>query len=366
MIPFLDLKKTNEPYQQVIEEATLRVLRSGWYILGQEVNTFEHAFASYCGAKECIGVGNGLDAIKLILRGYRELGIIDEGDEILVPANTYIASILSITECGLKPILIEPKLGTYNIDPALIEEKINPKTKAILAVHLYGRVCEMDRLNDIAQKYGLKLIDDAAQAHGACYKSVKVGKLCDATAFSFYPTKNLGALGDGGAVTTNDKQLATVIRSLANYGTSSKYTNRYKGFNSRLDEIQAAILSTKIPYLDDVTKKRQEIANKYLTQITNPLITLPHVDILSEHAFHLFVIRCTERDRLQAFLFKNGIQTQVHYPTPPHKQDAYKEWNDETYAITEQIHNEVLSIPLYVALDATQTDYITETLNSFE
>lgn len=366
MIPFLDLKNVNEKYQQEIEQAALRVLRSGWYILGKEVESFENSFAQYCGSKYCIGVGNGLDAIKIILSAYIEMGLMDKGDEIIVPANTYIASILAISECGLTPVLVEPDIKTYNIDPAKIEEKITIRTKAILAVHLYGLVCPMDALQKIASKYNLKLIDDAAQAHGAEYKLSKVGNLCDATAFSFYPTKNLGALGDAGAITTNDTQLAQICRSLANYGTTSKYVNRYKGFNSRLDEIQAAILSVKLKYLDENVRLRREQAKYYLENITNEKIILPLTEVLSEHAFHLFVVRCSNRNDLQKFLADNGIQTQVHYPIPPHKQDAYKEWHNLSLPITEKIHEEILSLPLYSTTETTYLDKVCYTVNSFK
>lgn len=365
MNPFLDLKLQNEKYQQEIEQAVLRVLRSGWYVLGGEVCSFENAYAKYCSVDYCIGTGNGLDAIKLILTAYIELGVFRRGDEVIVPANTYIATILAISESGLIPVLIEPNLRTYNIDPTQIENKITEKTKAILTVHLYGLVSPIDELREIADKHGLKLIDDAAQAHGAIYGSKKVGSLCDATAFSFYPTKNLGALGDAGAVTTNNRDLADVVRSLSNYGNSEKYVVSYKGFNSRLDEIQAAILSVKLKYLNEEVLTRQNIAIYYLTNIINPSVVLPIFDKIEQHAFHLFVVRCTERDRLHDYLLGNDIQTQIHYPIPPHKQKAYKEWNDINYPITEKIHSEILSLPIYSSLKMDTLKRICNLINSF-
>ncbi len=365
MIPFLDLKTVNEKYQSEIEEAVLRVARSGWYILGEELSSFENSYAEYCGAKHCIGVGNGLDAIRLILEGYKEMGILNVGDEIIVPANTYIATILAVTQSGLIPVLVEPDINTYNINPSEIEAKITPKTKVILAVHLYGLVCPMSELKVIADLHNLKLIDDAAQAHGAVYKDSKAGNLCDASAFSFYPTKNLGAIGDAGAVTTNDQELADIVRELSNYGSVSKYVNKYKGFNSRLDEMQAAVLSVKLKYLDEEVKQRQKIAGYYLSHIHNEQIALPSVNTLDEHAFHLFVVRCSNRNVLQKFLLEKGIQTQVHYPTPPHKQDAYKEWNSLSFPVTEKIHDEVLSLPLYPSLDKDSIEKICKEVNDF-
>lgn len=366
MVPFLDLKTVNAKYLAEIEDVVLKVVRSGRYILGEELSLFEKAFAGYCSADHCIGVGNGLDAIRLILRAYKELGVLAEGDEIIVPANTYIATILAVSESGLTPVLVEPDIYTYNINPHLIESKITTKTKAILAVHLYGLVCPMDKLIEIADKYNLKLIDDAAQAHGAVYKGKKVGNLCDATAFSFYPTKNLAALGDAGAVTTRDKELSDIIRALSNYGSTSKYMNKYKGVNSRLDEIQAAVLSVKLKYLDEEVKQRQKIAAYYLSHISNEQITLPSVKILSEHSFHLFVVRCKRRDILQDYLIERGIRTQVHYPTPPHKQQAYREWNSSLFPVTEKIHDEVLSLPLHSSLNEKEMEIICQEVNKFK
>lgn len=365
MIPFLDLKETNMPYQSEIEEAVLSVVRSGWYILGDQVKSFERAYAQYCGTANCIGVGNGLDAISLILKSYKELGVLKDGDEVLVPANTYIASILAVSSSGLVPVLVEPDINTYNIDPEKIGDKVTSRTKAILAVHLYGLVSPMNELKEIARKYNLKLIDDAAQAHGAAYYEQKVGSLCDATAFSFYPTKNLGALGDAGAVTTDDSELAAIVRALANYGTTSKYINKYKGENSRLDEIQAAVLAVKLKYLDKEVQARQNIASFYLRNIQNELIALPRVEQIEQHAFHLFVVRCHERDRLQQYLSDKGIRTEIHYPLPPHKQEAYKEWNSLSYPVSEKIADQIISLPLHISLKNEEVIRICSALNEF-
>lgn len=365
MIPFLDLKETNMPYQSEIEEAVLSVVRSGWYILGDQVKSFERAYAQYCGTANCIGVGNGLDAISLILKSYKELGVLKDGDEVLVPANTYIASILAVSSSGLVPVLVEPDINTYNIDPEKIGDKVTSRTKAILAVHLYGLVSPMNELKEIAGKHNLKLIDDAAQAHGAAYHEQKVGSLCDATAFSFYPTKNLGALGDAGAVTTDDSELAAIVRALANYGTTSKYINKYKGENSRLDEIQAAVLAVKLKYLDKEVQARQNIASFYLRNIQNELIALPRVEQIEQHAFHLFVVRCHERDRLQQYLSDKGIRTEIHYPLPPHKQEAYKEWNSLSYPVSEKIADQIISLPLHISLKNEEVIRICSALNEF-
>ncbi|NDW17701.1 DegT/DnrJ/EryC1/StrS family aminotransferase [Dysgonomonas sp. 216] len=364
-IPFLDLKRVNERHQAEINDTVLRVAQSGWYIHGKECSNFEHEFAAYCGTSSCIGVGNGLDAIRLIFSAYIEIGVFSRGDEVIVPANTYIASILAITESGLIPVLVEPNINTYNLDASKIEEKITDKTKAILAVHLYGQVCDMEPLKTISEKYNLKLIDDVAQAHGAVYNNSKTGNLCDASAFSFYPTKNLGALGDAGAVTTNDAQLSDAIRSIANYGSKEKYVHQYKGINSRLDEIQAAVLSAKLKYLDEDIETRRNIALHYLKSISNPKIILPEFRKPEEHTFHLFVIRAQQRDSLKKYLLDNGIQSQVHYPIPPHKQEAYKEWEKDSYPITEKIHQEVLSLPLFFGIAQEEADKVIEVLNKW-
>lgn len=364
-IPFLDLKAINEQYADELKEAAARVIDSGWYLQGNECEAFEEEFATYCGVRFCIGVANGLDALTLIIRAYKEIGIMQEGDEIIVPANTYIASILAISENGLIPVLVEPNIATYNIDPNLIEEKITSKTKAIMAVHLYGQVAAMDEVNAIAQKYNLKVIEDSAQAHGAMLNEKCTGNLGDASGFSFYPGKNLGALGDGGAVTTNDKELADTIRALGNYGSHKKYENLYQGVNSRLDEMQAAMLRVKLRYLDNETEHRREIANFYLENIQNDKIILPTIKIEDNHVWHVFVIRCSERERLQKYCSDNGVQTLIHYPLPPHKQEAYKKWNNDSYPISEKIHDEVLSLPISGVQSLENTKKIAQIINEF-
>jgi len=364
-VPFLDLKAVNAQYRDELKEACSRVIDSGWYIQGKECDAFENEFAMYCSAKHAIGVANGLDALILIFRAYKELGIMKDGDEVIVPANTYIASILAISENGLVPVLVEPNINTYNIDPLKIEEKISSKTKAILAVHLYGQVAEMATINSIAKKHNLKVIEDSAQAHGAYFKDKRTGNLGDASGFSFYPGKNLGALGDGGAVTTNDDELARVIRALGNYGGEKKYENIYKGTNSRLDEIQAAMLRVKLRHLDDEIKKRREVANYYLDNIKNENIILPTIKYQNSHVWHLFVIRTSKRDELQKYLSENGIQTLIHYPIPPHKQIAYKEFNNISYSISEQIHDEVLSLPISGIQNLKDTTKIVKLLNEY-
>ena len=365
MIPFLDLKVINAQYREELIEACTKVIDSGWYIQGTEHQQFEKEFAEYCGTKYCIGVANGLDALTLIIRAYKEMGFMNDGDEVIVPANTYIASILAISENDLTPVLVEPDIKTYTIDTNLIEEKITPKTKAIMAVHLYGQVADMDPINMIAKKYNLKVIEDSAQAHGAIYKSKRAGNLGDASGFSFYPGKNLGALGDGGAVTTNDETLADMIRTLGNYGSHMKYENIYRGINSRLDEIQAAMLRVKLRYLDNEIEKRREVASYYLNNIKNENIILPMFREVDTHVWHLFVVRTNKRDKLQKYLLDNGIQTLIHYPIPPHKQMAYKEWKDENYPISEQIHDEVLSLPISGVQILEDTKKIVEIINKF-
>jgi len=363
MIPFLDLKSINAQYREELVEACTKVIDSGWYIQGSEHTAFEKEFAQYCGTKYAIGVANGLDALILILRAYKEMGIIQDGDEVIVPSNTYIASILAISENNLVPVLVEPDINTYLINPSKIEEKITSKTKAIMPVHLYGQTCEMDEINKIAKKYNLKVIEDSAQSHGAYYKDKRSGNLGDASGFSFYPGKNLGALGDGGAVTTNDEELVNTIKALGNYGSHKKYENLYKGINSRLDEMQAAMLRVKLRYLDKEIEKRKEIAKYYLENITNENIILP--TITTDSVWHLFVIRTSKREKLQKYLLGNGIQTLIHYPLPPHKQEAYIEWKDEHYPISEQIHNEVLSLPISGVQSLEDTKEIVRVVNDF-
>lgn len=365
MIPFLDLHKMNERFRSEIDDAIQSVLDSGHYILGKKVEAFEKNFAKYLQVNHVVGVGNGLDALNLILMAYKLLGVLKDGDEVIVPANTFIATLLAISANNLVPVLVEPKMTTYNIDPTLIEEKITQKTKAILLVHLYGQTAEMAEIQVLAEKHNLKVIEDAAQAHGSLHAGKKAGTLGDAAAFSFYPGKNLGCLGDGGAVTTNNEELATTVRVLANYGSSEKYVNIYKGINSRLDELQAAILDVKLKHLDADNEKRRDIARRYLSEINNPKITLPVVDSIDEHNFYVFVVRCQERDKLKNYLEENGIQSLIHYPIPPHKQTAYKELSSQKYPVTEQIHNEVLSIPMSPVLTTTEVSKIITVLNSF-
>lgn len=365
MIKFLDLLKINQQYSDELQEAFKRVLDSGWYIMGTEVKNFEGSFASYCGTKYCIGVANGLDALTLIIRAYKELGIFNEGDEIIVPSNTYIASILSISANNLVPVLVEPDIGTYNIDPNLIEAKLTSKTKAILPVHLYGQLCPMEEINRIARKYNLKVIEDCAQSHGAKFEEKRAGNWGDASGFSFYPGKNLGALGDAGAITTNDDKLASTVRALLNYGSHKKYQNIYKGSNSRLDELQAALLSVKLKYLEVETLQRKEISKAYSESITNPKIILPKVAVDDAHVWHLFVVRVKNRSELQQFLTDNNIQTVIHYPIPPHKQEAYKEWNSLSFPISEKIHDEVLSLPLSPVMTKEEVNKVVEVINRF-
>ena len=366
MIPFLNFNDINVPYKKELMDAISDVIDSGNYILGEKVKLFEKKFAQYCGVKYVIGTGNGLDALSLIIRAYKELGIFHEGDEVLVPANTYIASILAISENRLEPVLVEPDLKTYNIDTNLLEQKITSKTKAIMVVHLYGQVGYSDNIQKIAQKNNLKIIEDCAQAHGAMYENRKVGNLGDVAGFSFYPSKNLGALGDGGAVTTNDKKLAEVIRALRNYGSHEKYHNKYKGINSRLDEIQAVVLIVKLKYLDKEIKRRREIAARYLSEIKNKKLILPEVLNSEAHVWHLFVVRVGDREAFQKHLIDSGIGTLIHYPLPPHKQLAYKEWNNQNYPITEEIHETVISLPLNPSLTDEEVSEIVKVCNLFK
>jgi dTDP-4-amino-4,6-dideoxygalactose transaminase len=384
MIKFLDLYKINLPYQTAFHEKMQRVLDKGWFILGDEVKTFESSFANYCGTKHCIGVGNGFDALVLIFKAYIQLGKLQKGDEVIVPANTYIASILAILQADLVPVLVEPKLETYNINPDLISEKVTPKTKAVLAVHLYGQLAKMHEINAIAQQYDLIVVEDAAQAHGAGFvesqkskvetrlktnnqqlTTIKAGNLSNAAAFSFYPGKNLGSLGDAGAITTNDAVLAKVIFSIRNYGSDKKYQNEYIGLNSRLDEIQAAFLNVKLPHLDSENQLRQNIAKRYLDEIKNKKIILPYWDKSNNHVFHLFVIRTSNRNELQAYLLQSNIESLIHYPIPPHKQKAFVDWNSLSFPITEKIHEEVLSLSISPMMTEDEVDYIIQILNQY-
>ncbi|HBV16897.1 DegT/DnrJ/EryC1/StrS family aminotransferase [Chryseobacterium carnipullorum] len=366
MINFLDLKKINLTYQEEIEDKLLSVFRSGWYILGNELKNFETNLASYIGSEYALGVANGLDALRLIFRAYIELGIMKAGDEVLVPANTYIASVLALSDNGLIPVFVEPDVNTYNIDITKIEEKISSKTKAILIVHLQGRIVFSEELKNIAEKYHLKIVEDNAQAIGAEWNGIKSGNLGDAAGFSFYPGKNLGALGDAGAVTTNDKELFETIRAVANYGSNQKYVNIYKGLNSRLDEIQAAVLDVKLKYIGHENGTRREIAKRFISEINNPKIILPENPAdENEHVWHVFVIRTEKRDELQAYLTEKGIHTIIHYPIPPHKQEAYKEYNDLSFPITEKMHDQVLSLPISSVLEEEEIQTIIKAVNDF-
>ncbi len=365
MIKFLDLQKINQPYEAAFHEKLDDVFRKGWFILGDEVTQFERNFASFCGTEHCIGTANGLDSLRLILRAYQLLGKIERGDEVIVPANTYIATILAIIEEGLIPILVEPDVASYNIDPKLIKEKITRRTKAILPVHLYGQVADMEAINTIAQENDLLVIEDAAQAHGAKISAGMAGNVSHAAAFSFYPGKNLGALGDGGCVTTNDAELAEIILSLRNYGSKQKYFNDYIGMNSRLDELQAAFLNVKLPNLVKENAVRKEIAARYLSEITNPKIILPKCDNRDAHVFHLFVVRVENRERFQNYLHENGIETMIHYPVPPHKQKALKFLENASFPITEEIHREVLSLPISPVMTIEELDHIITIINKY-
>ena len=362
MIKFLDLEKVNNRFRDEIDKRIKSILDKGWYLQGEWDKTFEEHFAQYCGVKHCIGCANGLDALNLIIRGYG----FGKGDEIIVPANTYIASILAISENGCTPVLVEPDINTYNINPDLIEEKITDKTKAIMVVHLYGQAVQMDKIWNLAKKYNLKVIEDSAQAHGAIYNEKRTGNLGDASGFSFYPGKNLGCMGDGGCVTTNDDELAAKIRAIANYGSHVKYHNLYKGINSRLDEIQAAILDVKLNYLDKDNIRRREISKYYRENIKNPKIILPKIYDEKAHVWHIFAIITENRDKLQEYLKNNEIQTLIHYPIPPHKQKAYAEWNNLSYPISEEIHKTILSLPISPVLTDNEVQKIVEVINNYE
>lgn len=371
MIPFLDLKAVNSQYADELKAAASRVIDSGWYIHGEEVRNFEQNFAAYCGTKHCIGVANGLDALILVLRAWKELGKLKDGDEIIVPANTYIASILAITENKLKPVLVEPDLQSFNICPANIRSAITSNTKAILAVHLYGQLAAMPEIMVIAAEHNLLVLEDSAQAHGAEYQGKKAGNWGHASGFSFYPGKNLGALGDAGAVTTNDDELAMTIRALGNYGSHKKYENLYQGLNSRLDEMQAALLSVKLNYLDIESQRRREIAIAYANCIENcevilPIDKLSNIEILSNHVFHLFVIRTKKRAALQQYLSDLNIQTVIHYPIPPHKQAAYKYLNDTHLPVSELIHSEVISLPISPVMSENDVNIVLDAINGFK
>jgi dTDP-4-amino-4,6-dideoxygalactose transaminase len=373
MIKFLDLQKINAQYAAELKQAASEVIDSGWFLMGERLSSFENKLANYIGAKNAIGVANGLDALRLILKAYIDMGVMNEGDEVIVPANTYIASILAITDNRLKPVLVEPKDSGFNLDIDLIESHITPKTKAIMIVHLYGQVCWNEKLSALAKKYDLKVIEDNAQAIGAEWNGIKTGNLSDAAGFSFYPGKNLGALGDAGAVTTNDNALAKHIRALGNYGSNKKYINEFQGLNSRLDEIQAAFLEVKLKYIDAENQYRRQLASLYLNGIKNPMIGLPIPENKAfdhnentEHVWHLFVIRCQQREKLQQYLTENNVQTLIHYPIPPNKQLAYKEMNHLDFPLTNAIHNEVLSLPVSPVMTEDEVLKIISILNNFE
>ena len=359
MIKYLDLKAVNAPYEHAADE----VLRSGWYLKGEATKQFEAHYAEYIGTKYCIGCGNGLDALTLIFRAYIELGVMIPGDEVIVPANTYIASILAVTECGLKPVLVDPDIHTLQIDDTLIEAAVTPRTRAEMIVHLYGFCAYADRIGEICKNHGLKLIEDNAQAHGCRFIDRSTGSLGDAAGHSFYPTKNLGAFGDAGAVTTNDEELATVIRALGNYGSHRKYVFDYQGRNSRIDELQAAILDAKLPHLDVDNQRRRTIADIYLSQVHNSLIRLPQASPTA--VWHIFPVLCARRDELQQYLCDHGVESQIHYPIPPHKQKCYADWNSLSLPVTEQIHAQELSIPCNPAMTKEEADVIVDLLNQF-
>jgi len=366
MIPFLDLKAINAQYRDELVDACTRVIDSGWYIGGSELKQFEQQFASYCGTKYAIGVANGLDALILTMRAWKELGKLKEGDEVIVPSNTYIASILAISANNLTPILVEPCIDSFNIDPKKIEAAITVRTKAILPVHLYGQLADMPAIMDIAKHHELLVLEDSAQAHGASIDGKRAGSWGDASGFSFYPGKNLGALGDAGAITSSDEELAHTLRALRNYGSHEKYKNLFQGVNSRLDEIQAAMLNVKLNHLEDEIVHRRKVAKAYLEGINNKVIMLPTKKNDSAHVWHVFVVRCEKREALQRYLADNGVQTLIHYPIPPHKQQAYADWNELSYPTSEKIHNEVLSLPIGPTLNNADINKVIMLCNSFK
>lgn len=365
MVKLLDLQAITMQHAEEYEAAARRVIESGWFLQGHENETFEHDYANYIGTQHCVAVANGLDALKLILRGYKEQGVMKDGDEIIVPANTYIATILAITDNQLVPVLVEPTWDNLELDVNRVEEAITPRTKGVMTVHLYGRIAYNDELGAICQRHGLKLMEDCAQSHGCSWRGVKTGALGHAAAHSFYPGKNLGAFGDAGAVTTDDEELASVIRALANYGSQKKYVFRYVGINSRMSELDAAVLDVKLKYLDEDNQKRQQLAAYYYENIDNPLITLPKRLSDANNVYHQFPILCERRDELQEYLKNGGVQTLIHYPIPPHKQECYREWNNRSYPITERIHQQELSIPMNQVVSRQEADIVVRLLNNF-
>lgn len=366
MVKFLDLQAVTAKYADEIHRAVGRVVDSGWYLQGEENRRFEENYGRYIGTPHTVGCANGLDALIWIFRAYVEMGIMSPGDEIIVPANTYIASILAIVENGLVPVMVEPSPETLQIDDSLIETALTPRTKGIMIVHLYGRCAYTEKIGEICRRHGLKLVEDNAQAHGCMFNGVKTGALGDAAGHSFYPGKNLGALGDGGAVTTGDADLAAAVRSLANYGSSEKYVFKYRGRNSRLDEIQAAVLDVKLAHLDEDIERRRDVARYYMDHIDNPAVTLPKVEDWNAHVFHLFPILCGERDRLQSFLAGEGVQTLIHYPIPPHKQECFREWNHMNFPVTEMIHAQELSLPMSPVMTPGEMKLVAEAVNRFK
>lgn len=365
LIKYADLKKATSRYADEIQDAVTEVLRSGWFLKGEKTANFEQHFAEYIGTHHCIGCGNGLDSLTLILKAYIELGVMNPGDEVIVPANTYIASILAITENQLRPVLVEPDISTFQIDERKIIEAITPRTKAIMIVHLYGKCAYTAQIGNICKQYGLKLIEDNAQAHGCRWNNRRTGSLGDAAGHSFYPTKNIGALGDAGAVTTNDTQLAEVVRALGNYGSQKHYVFDYIGMNSRMDEMQAAVLDVKLRHLDEDNALRRSNALRYIQSVHCPDVALPSMDYWEQSVFHIFPVLTPRRDELQSYLNKHGVQTEIHYPIPPHKQKCYKEWNEISLPVTERIHREELSLPVSPALDAEEQKEIIDIINSF-
>lgn len=365
MVKLLDLQAITAMHGDEIKAAVNRVIDSGWFLQGNENKLFEENYAKYIGTKHCVAVANGLDALYLLMRGYKEMGLMQDGDEIIVPANTYIATIIAITRNNLVPVLVEPTWEHLEIDIDKIEAAITTKTKGVMIVHLYGRIAYNDKLGDICEKHGLKLMEDCAQSHGCAWKGVRTGALGDSAAHSFYPGKNLGALGDAGAVTTNDPKLADVIRALANYGSQKKYVFKYVGLNSRMAETDAAVLGVKLKYLDKDNQKRQELASYYYANINNPLITLPARIPNENNVYHQFPIFCERRDELQKYLSDKGIQTLIHYPIPSHKQECYKDWNNRSYPITEKIHSQELSIPMNQVVSMEEAKEVISVLNSF-
>lgn len=365
MIKFFDLKQLNQAYEEDFHLKMQTFFEKGWYILGEEVQLFETNFASYCSAKHCVGVGNGLDALVLILKAYIQLGKLQKGDEVMVPANTYIATILAIMQADLVPVLVEPENQTFTIDPKEVVKAITSKTKAILVVHLYGQLANMESLTAIAKKHNLLLIEDAAQAHGAVFQDKRAGNFGDAAAFSFYPSKNLGCLGDGGAVVTNDTELTNTVRKLRNYGSEEKYKNELIGFNSRLDELQAAFLNVKLNDLDVQNEQRRQVAVRYLNEINNKKIKLPFYDGSNNHVFHLFVIETEDRVGLKKYLLDNNVETAIHYPLAPHQQKALKAFNHLSLPITEEIHKTVLSLPMSPLLKEQEVTTIIDLLNNY-